>query len=85
MKLTTDDHFRLRSRVLFKPKQAYDVEKQPDGSILIRELVPKEPEPTKLAKTRAYRGIWLGERVADKAALKESILRAIQADREERQ
>ncbi len=41
MKLATDDRGRLTSAGLFRPNTAYDAQPQPDGSILVVELVPK--------------------------------------------
>jgi hypothetical protein len=80
MKLTTDDHFRLHSQVLFKPKTAYDVEKQADGSIVIRELVPLASE-SKLVEPRRYRGMLMGADVRLDGA---QVAKAIREDRDDR-
>jgi len=59
VKLTTDDHFRLRSQVLFKARTAYDAQKQADGSVIIRELVPLESK-SRLVELRTYNGMLIG-------------------------
>ena len=48
MKLRTDKQGRLSCRELFPPESAFDVTRQPDGSIRVMELVEKPVRPTKV-------------------------------------
>jgi hypothetical protein len=42
MKLITDERCRLTSRDMLKPNTSYDAEKQPDGRVVLTELVAAE-------------------------------------------
>ena len=42
MKLVADSNGRLACKELFTPRRAFSVERQPDGSIRLIELVEKE-------------------------------------------
>jgi hypothetical protein len=52
MKLVADERGRLTSIELFPPGTAFNVEKQPDGSIRIVELVEKEVPVVSLVRSK---------------------------------
>ncbi len=52
MKLIADENGRLACKSLFTPKKAFSVERKPDGSIRLMELVEKEVPIVKPIRTK---------------------------------
>ncbi len=78
MKLVADQRGRLTSAELFRPGAAFNVEKHPDGSIRIMELVEKETPLVKPVRTEE--GFVMLPSKLDRQA----VAAAIRADRDAR-
>jgi len=78
MKLVADENGRLACKALFRPKRAFSVERQPDGSIRLVELVEKEVPIVRPVRTK--QGFLMLPGKLDRRA----ITAAIRADRDAR-
>src|SRR5437879_5068176 len=78
MKLVSDDRCRIQSRDLFKPDTPYDAERNADGQVVLKELVPAQ------ARTVRPRRVNVRLRGADVVLRPETIAAAVRADRDSR-
>ena len=79
MTLVTDSRCRLTCRAILKPNTPYEAERQPDGRIVLTELVERDDVP--IVHPRRVNGRLIG---ADIKLSREVIAAAVRADRDER-
>lgn len=74
MKLRTDKQGRLACRELFPPGSAFDVTRQPDGSIRVMEMVekPVRPANVRLEKRDGFT-VGVSDQPISEAAIKEAL------------